>query len=68
MCFIEMKRTKYLNLPMRFNPGLKKYEPCFPLLHKKSKYNPNFNKLFFKLILILIFLLIFLAVLLLWFS
>jgi len=42
------------SLKMKFNPGLKKYEPELPLIHKKSKSNISYQIEFWKVLSIII--------------
>jgi len=52
----KQKKLKELKLPMKFNPGTKKYEPSLPIVKKgkKVKLKDIWKIIIFLLILILV--------------
>jgi len=40
---MKKKKTKIINLPMKFNPGLQKFEPELPIKLNKKKDNRIIN-------------------------
>ena len=54
------KKTKELKVPMKFNPGLQKYEPKLPLKKgKEIEFKENWQLIKIMIIAILLFLLIY---------